>query len=67
MGVLNDIRIQFPNKLGEQYFRTQLMDHLFHGLSCNLRDSICYIYKEPEDTYIELLLVAHKAESEDNI
>ena len=41
-----------------------LKDHLFHGVWKHIRDSICYLYSNPETTYSQLVATAHKVESE---
>ena len=41
-----------------------LKDWLFHGVHKHIRDSIRYLYSNPETTYSQLMVTADKAESE---
>ena len=41
-----------------------LKDHLFHGVHKHIKDSIWYLYSNPETTYSQLMVMACKAESE---
>ena len=41
-----------------------LKDYLFHGVHKHIRDSIRYLYSSLEITYSQLMVAAHKAESE---
>ena len=41
-----------------------LKDQLFHGVCKHIRDSIRYLYINPKTTYSQLMIAAHKAESE---
>ena len=41
-----------------------LKDHLFHRVHKHIRDSIRYLYSNPGTTYSQLMIAAHKAESE---
>ena len=40
-----------------------LKDWLFHGVHKYVRDSIRYLHSNPETTYSQLMVAAHKAES----
>ena len=42
----------------------QPKDRLFHGVCRHIRDSIMYLYSNPWTTYSQLMIAAHKAESE---
>ena len=41
-----------------------LKDHLIHRVCKHIRDSIRYLYSNPRTTYSQLMIAAHKAESE---
>ena len=41
-----------------------LKDCLLHGVHKHIRDSIYYLYNNPGTTYSQLMVTAHKVESE---
>ena len=41
-----------------------LRDHLFHGVRKTSHNSIWYLYSTPGVLYLQLMVAAHKAESE---
>ena len=65
-GTLNQIWLQCPGKIVGWEVQQHLMDHLFHGVQKHIRDSIHYLYSNPDTTYTQLMVTAHKAESEND-
>ena len=63
-GILNQIRLQCPRRIMDQEVQQHLKDHVFHGVWKHIRDSICYLYSNPKTMYSQLMVPAHKAESE---
>ena len=63
-GTLNQIRLQYPGRITDQEVQQHLKDHLLHGVCKHIRDSIRYLYSNPRTTYSQLMIAAHKAESE---
>ena len=63
-GTLNQIRLQCRRRMmdleAQQYFK----DYLFHGVQKHILDSIQYLYSTPRTSYSQLMVAAHKAESE---
>ena len=43
---------------------SHLKDWLFHGVKKHIRDSMRYLYSNPQTTYSELVVTARRAESE---
>ena len=62
-GTLNQIQLKCPGWIADHKVLWHLKDHLFHGVHKHIRDSIRYLYSNPETTYSQLMVVAHKAES----
>ena len=62
-GTLNQIWLKCPGQIANCKGSWHLKDHLFHGVCKHIRDSIRYLYNNPETTYSQLMVVAHKAES----
>ena len=62
-GTLNQIWLKCPRQIANQEVLWHFKDHLFHGVHKHIRDSIRYLYSNPETTYVQLMVMAHKAES----
>ena len=62
-GTLNQIRLKCPRQIADHKVTWHLKDRLFHGVHKNIRDSIRYLHNNPETTYLQLMVAAHKAES----
>ena len=63
-GTLNQIRLQCPGRVTDLKVQQHLKDCVFHGVCKHIRDSIGYLYSNPGTTYSQLMIVTHKAESE---
>ena len=63
-GTLNQIRLQCPGRIMGWKVQVQLKDHLFHRVCKHIRDSIWYLYSYPRTNYSQLMITAHKAQSE---
>ena len=63
-GTLNQIRLQCPRRITDLEVQQHLKDCPFHGVCKHIRDSIRYVYSNPRTTYSQLMIAAHKAESE---
>ena len=63
-GILNQIRIKCPGRIAEHEVPSHLKDQLFHGVKKHIRDSMRYLYSNPQTTYSELVVAARRAESE---
>ena len=63
-GTLHQIRLQCLGRITDQEVQQHLKDHLFHGVQKHIRDSIRYLYSNPQTTYSQLMVTAHKTESE---
>ena len=63
-GTLNQIRLKCPKQIADHEVTWHLKDQLFHGVHKNIRDSIRYLHSNPETTYSQLMVAAHKVESE---
>ena len=63
-GTLNQIRIKCPGRIAHHEVPGHLKDQLFHGVKKHVRDSIRYLYSNPQTTYSELVVSARRAESE---
>ena len=63
-GTLNWIRLQCPGRITDWEVQQHLKDCLFHGVCKHIRDLIRYLYSNPGTTYSQLMIAAHKAESE---
>ena len=63
-GTLNQIRIKCPSRIADHEVSSHLKDRLFHGVKKHIRDSVRYLYSNPQTTYSELVVAARKAESE---
>ena len=53
-----------PRRIMDHEMQQHLKDHLFHGVYKHIRDSIHYLFSNPETTYSQLMVTAHKVESE---
>ena len=62
-GTLNQIRIKCPNRIANHEVPSHLKDQLFHGVKKHVRDSVRYLYSNPQTTYSELVVNARRAES----
>ena len=62
-GTLHQIQLKCPRQIADHKVPWHLKDHLFHGVHKHIRDSIRYLYSNPETTYSQLMVMAHKAES----
>ena len=63
-GTLNQIRIKCPGRIANHEVPSHLKDQLFHWVKKHIRDSVRYLYSNPQTTYSELVVVARRAESE---
>ena len=63
-GTLNQIRIKCPSRIADHEVPGHLKDRLFHGIKKHVRDSIRYLYSNPQTTYSKLVVTARRAESE---
>ena len=63
-GTLNQIRLKCPRWIADGEVSWHLKDQLFHGVHKHIRDSIRYLYSNPETTYSQLMVTTHKAKSE---
>ena len=63
-GTLNQIRLQCPSRMTDFEVQHHLKDHLFHGVHKHIYDSTWYLYSTPGTSYLQLMVAAHKAESE---
>ena len=62
-GILNQIRIKCPGRIANHEVPGHLKDRLFHGVKKHVRDSIRYLYSNPQTTYSKLVVTARRAES----
>ena len=62
-GTLSQIRIQCPGRIANCEVQGHLEDQLFHGVKKHVRDSMRYLYSNPQTTYSELVVAARRAES----
>ena len=62
-GTLNQIRIKCPSRIANHEVSSHLKDRLFHGVKKHVRDSIWYLYSNPQTTYSKLVVAARRAES----
>ena len=63
-GTLNQIRIKCPGRIANHEVSSHLKDRLFHRVKKHVRDSMRYLYSNPQTTYSELVVTARRAESE---
>ena len=63
-GTLNQIRLQCPGRMTELEVQQHLKDCLFHRVCKYIQDSIRYLCSTPGTSYSQLMVAAHKAESE---
>ena len=63
-GTLNQIRIRCPRTITKHEVTWYLKEWLFHGVRKHVRDSVRYLYGNPQTTYSELVVAAWRAESE---
>ena len=66
-GTLYQIRLKFPGWIAVCKMTWHLKNWLFHGVHKNIRDSIRYLHSNPETNYSQLMVTAHKAESETEV
>ena len=62
-GTLNQIWIKCPSRIANRKVPGHLKDQLFHGVKKHVRDSVRYLYSNPQTTYSELVVTARRAES----
>ena len=62
-GTLNQIQIKCPGRIADHEVPSHLKDRLFHGVKKHVRDSVQYLYSNPQTTYSELVVTARRAES----
>ena len=62
-GTLNQIRIRCPRWIANHEVPWHLKEQLFHGVRKQVRDSIRYLYGNPQTTYSKLVVAAQRAES----
>ena len=63
-GTLNQIQLKCTRWIADCEVLWYFKDCLFNGIYKHIRDSIRYLYSNPETTYSQLMVVAHKAECE---
>ena len=63
-GTLNQIWIKCPSRIADREVPGHLKDQLFHGVKKHVRDSVRYLYNNPQTTYSKLVVTARRAESE---
>ena len=62
-GTLNQIRMKCPSRIANHEVSSHLKDQLFYGVKKHVRDSMRYLYSNPQTTYSELVVTARRAES----
>ena len=62
-GTLNQIRIKCPGRIANHEVSWHLKERLFHGVKKHVRDSIRYLYSNPQTTYSKLVVAARRAKS----
>ena len=62
-GTLNQIRIKCPGRIADHEVPSHLKDWLFHSVKKHIRDSMQYLYSNPQTTYPKLVVAARRAES----
>ena len=60
-GTLNQIRIKCPGRIADHEVPSHLKDR--YGVKKHVRDSMQYLYSNPQTTYPELVVAARRAES----
>ena len=63
-GTLNQIRIKCPRRIADHEVPWHLKERLFHRVKKHIRDSVRYLYSNPQTTYSELVVTARRAQSE---
>ena len=63
-GTLNQIRIKCPSRIADHEVPWHLKEWLFHGVKKHVRDSITYLYSNPQTPYSKLVVAARRAKSE---
>ena len=63
-GTLNQIRIKCPDRIANHEVPGHLKDWLFHRVKKHVRDSVRYLYSNPQTNYSKLVVTARRAESE---
>ena len=63
-GTLNQIRIKCPGRIANHEVPWHLKEQLFHRVKKHIRDSVRYLYSNPQTTYSKLVVAARRAESE---
>ena len=62
-GTLNQIWLKCPGWIADHEVPWHFKDFLFHRVCKHIRDSIRYLYSNPETTYSQLMVMSCKAES----
>ena len=62
-GTLNQIQIKCPSRIADHEVPWHLKEQLFHRVKKHVRDSIRYLYSNPQTTYSKLVVAARRAES----
>ena len=62
-GTLNQIQIKCPGRIADHEVPSHLKDWLFHGVKKHVRDSVGYLYSNPQTTYPKLVVTARRVES----
>ena len=62
-GTLNQIRIKCPRRIANHEVPCHLKERLFHRVKKHVRDSVRYLYSNPQTTYSKLVVAARRAES----
>ena len=60
---MNQICIKCPGRIADHEVPGHLKDRLFHGVKKHVRDSVRYLYSNPQTTYSKLVITARRAES----
>ena len=63
-GTLNQIKLQCLRRMMDLEAQQHLKDCLFHGVCKHICNSICYLYSTPNTFYLQLMVTAWKADSE---
>ena len=62
-GTLNQIRIKCPGRIADHEVPWHLKEWLFHRVKKHVRDSVRYLYSNPQTIYSKLVVTARRAES----
>ena len=63
-GTLNQIQLQCPRRMMDVEAQHHLKDHLFYGVCKHICDLVWYLNRPPGTSYLQLMVAAGEAESE---